>query len=179
MYEIKAKICDVSFMHHENTAQIVLKTDTTNDIAELYDIYHDIDLTVKISRYRRKRSLDANNYAWLLLGRLAAKLGMSKTEIYKECIREVGGNCETVCVKDEAVKKLCNGWEHNGIGWVTDKMPSKIKGCTNVILYYGSSMYNSAQMSCLIDIIIAECKENDIQTMTPDEILKLKEFWSD
>ena len=35
--------------------------------------------------------------------------------------------------------KLRRGWEHNGLGWVTEILPSKIAGCVNVVLYYGSS----------------------------------------
>ena len=67
----------------------------------------------------------------------------------------------------------------NGIGWQTDRFPSKIEGCTNVILYYGSSTYDSAQMSRLLDLIVYDCKIQGIQTDTPEEIAKLKALWGE
>jgi hypothetical protein len=69
------------------------------------------------------------------------------------------------------------GWEHNGLGWVTERSPSKIEGCTNVTLYYGSSTYDTAQMSRLIDLVIQECKQQDIDTMTPAERDRLVSLW--
>lgn len=75
---------------------------------------------VEIKEHREKRSLDSNAYAWLLIDRLAEKLRIPKTEIYRRYIREIGGNNETVCVTAEAADKLRSGWEHNGLGWQTD-----------------------------------------------------------
>ena len=53
-------------------------------------------------------------------------------------------------------------------------VPSKIDGCTNVILYYGSSTYDTAQMHRLIELIVQECKEQDIETLTPEGLERLK-----
>jgi hypothetical protein len=133
---------------------------------------------VLVKPFRKKRSKDANAYCWVLLDKLAEATCEPKEKIYRSMIREIGGNSEIVCVKNEAVDKLRKGWEHNGIGWPTDTMPSKIEGCTNVILYYGSSTYDTAQMSRLIDLIVFDCKERGIETMTPDELCKLKGLWN-
>jgi hypothetical protein len=53
-------------------------------------------------------------------------------------------------------------------------MPSKLKGCTNVILYYASRTSNSQQMCLLIDHIVQDAKALGIETMTPDELEDLK-----
>lgn len=53
-------------------------------------------------------------------------------------------------------------------------MPSKIEGCTNVILYDGSSTYDTAQMSRFVNMVVDECKIQGIETMTPEELCKLK-----
>lgn len=129
---------------------------------------------VDIREKKAKRSKDANAYAWVLLDKLAAKLKIEKTEIYKTLIKEIGGNCDTVCVQNKAVESLVNGWNHNGIGWVADTFESKIDGCTNVILYYGSSTYDTSQMHRLIELIVQECKNNDIETMTEEELALLR-----
>lgn len=133
------------------------------------------DVTVK--EHRARRSLDANAYAWVLLDKLSERLRIPKTELYRAYIREIGGNSETVCVLETAFAKLCSGWEHNGIGWQTETMPSKIQGCVNVILYYGSSTYDTAQMSRLIDMIVQDCRMQGIETMPPDRLAALMEGW--
>jgi hypothetical protein len=136
-------------------------------------------LSIKVGKYREKRSMDSNAYAWTLIGKLAEKLNIPRDEIYRDAIKQVGGNYEIVCVRKEAVDKLCEGWRKNGIGWQTDTMPSKIEGCTNVVLYYGSSTYDTAQMSRLINIVVDACREQNIETRTPDEIANLLSLWGD
>ena len=123
---------------------------------------------VEIKEHREKRSLDANAYFWVLVDRLAEKTRIPKTDIYRRYIREIGGNHEMVCVIDSAVEKLRNGWEHNGLGWQTD---------TNVILYYGSSTYNTRQMSHLIDMAVQDCQEQGIETLSPDKLAGMMEEW--
>ena len=130
-----------------------------------------------IKEKKNRRSLNANSYAWVLLDKLAEKLNIAKTDLYRSYIKEIGGNCDTVCCVDKAVKDLCEGWQHNGIGWLTDTLPSKIEGCTNVILYYGSSTYDTAQMSRLINLIVEDCKEYGIETITPAELSRMCEEW--
>ena len=131
----------------------------------------------EIERKRKKRSNDANAYFFVLADKLAEKLNIPKEEIYRNCIKEIGGVSEIVCVKDEAVDKLCKGWQRNGLGWQTDTIPSKIKGCTNVVLYYGSSTYNTEQMSRLINNVVEDCKALGIETRTPDEIADMMSLW--
>ena len=131
----------------------------------------------EIERKRKKRSNDANAYLFVLADKLAEKLNIPKEEIYRNCIKEIGGVSEVVCVKNEAVEKLCDGWKRNGLGWQTDTMPSKIKGCTNVVLYYGSSTYNTEQMSRLIENIVEDCKIQGIETRTPQEIADMLSLW--
>lgn len=137
----------------------------------------DVGYEVECGKKKRKRSLDANAYCWVLLDKLATVLQKPKTEIYKQYIRDVGGNSETVCVVNKAVEKLCSHWSDHGLGWLTDTMPSKIEGCTNVILYYGSSEYDTKQMSRLINLIVEDCKIQGIETMTPDELSALLDRW--
>ena len=82
-------------------------------------------------------------------------------------------------MRNEAVKRLCEGWRRNGIGWQTETFDSKLDGCTNVILYYGSSVYSSSQMARLLDLITEDCKAQGIPTETPDELARLKSMWGE
>lgn len=132
---------------------------------------------VEIKQHRERRSLDANAYAWVLMDKLAEKTGIAKTEIYRSLIKEIGGNSDTVCVLEKAADKLMLGWAKNGTGWISDKGESKIPGCVNVTLYFGSSTYDTKQMSRLIDLLVLDCKEQGIETKTPFELDALKERW--
>lgn len=134
------------------------------------------DLVVK--EHREKRSLDANAYCWVLIDRLAQATGAGKTEIYRRAIREIGGVSDVVCVTPKAADKLEKVWRGNGLGWFSQRMDSKkIPGCVVVTLYYGSSTYDTAQMSRLIDYIVADCKAMGIETLPPDKLALLKEEW--
>lgn len=132
--------------------------------------------TADLKEQRKKRSLDANAYLWVLLDKLSTALRVPKVELYRRMIPDVGGVSETVCVQDAAADRLCAGWEHNGLGWLTERFPSKIEGCTNVILYYGSSAYDTRQMTRLLDMVIHECKAQGIETLTPEELARMEGY---
>lgn len=178
MVELTGKINALNIDFVTGKTLLTLEINETEAVKQGFDELHDVErLAIKISKFRKKRSLDMNAYAWVLMDKLAAKTGVTKTEIYRSYIKDIGGNSDIVCVKNEAVEKLCEGWEHNGIGWQSDVMPSKLDGCTNVILYYGSSTYDTAQMKRLIDNIVQDCEEQGIQTATPDEIANMLSLW--
>ena len=131
----------------------------------------------ELVKSKKRRSLDANAYAWTLIDKIAAAVRITKTEVYRNAIKDIGGVSDTVCVKDEAVEKLRAGWSKNGLGWQTDIMQSKIPGCTNVVLYYGSSSYSTHQMSVLIDQLIEDAKALGIETMPQDRLEALLNDW--
>ncbi|MBE6792525.1 MAG: hypothetical protein E7534_03365 [Ruminococcaceae bacterium] len=132
-----------------------------------------------IKEHRKKRSLDANAYAWLLIGKLANKVGLPKEEVYREFIKDVGGNYEIFPIRNDAVEKWIFNWRQRGVGWVCDILgESKLDGYTNVISYYGSSSYDSLQMSKLINLIQEDCKQCGIEVMTPEELALLMDGWA-
>lgn len=178
--KISGKIVGASVDFKTGKPTISFEVNERSDFELLVDEMRDKDkLSIEVKPYRERRSLDANAYCWVLIDKLANKLNMSKEAIYREYIKYVGGGSEVVCIKNSAVERLRQGWQKNGIGWQTETFESKISGCTNVILYYGSSVYDSAQMSRLLDLIIQDCKEQGIPTETPNEIARLKALWGE
>ena len=134
---------------------------------------------VEIKRHRERRSLDANAYCWVLLDKLAAVLHIPKLDIYRDLIQNIGGNSEIIPIRREVVETFCQAWEHNGSGWITVRTgTSKLKGYENIIVYYGSSVYDTAQMSRLIDLLVQECKEQGIETLPPDKLAVMQEEWN-
>ena len=160
MWDFTGRIKDLTIEFRSGAAILTMVINEAQDIADCFDELNLIEkLVIKIDRYRKKRSLDANAYFWVLADKLAAKTGVPKEDIYRNAVRDIGGNSETVCIMEEAADKFRRGWGRNGLGWVSDVFPSRIAGCVNVTLYYGSSTYDTAQMSRLIDNIVQDCKE--------------------
>lgn len=128
---------------------------------------------ITVKEYRKKRSLDANAYCWVLIDRLAKKTRIDKADIYRRVIKEIGGVSETICVRQNAADKLIEGWCCHGLGWQAERLGSKLDGCVNVT----PSVYDTAQMSRLIDGSVQECQAQGIETMTPYELEQLKASW--
>ena len=134
--------------------------------------------SLEIREHRKKRSLDANAYAWVLIHKLAEAMRLSPEEVYLLNIPKVGENYTPMCVLEQDVERFKKSWQSNGLGWpVMDLGPSQVPGCRNLMAYHGSSTYDTAQMARLIDNLVQDCKALDIETMTPDKLALLKEEW--
>ena len=176
--KVTGKIVGASIDFKTGKPTLTLEVNERADFEMIVDDLKDKDkLSIEVKPYRERRSLDANAYFFVLADKLATKLRITKEEVYRNAIREIGGVSETVCVKDQAVDRLCEGWSKNGLGWQTETFPSKLEGCTNVILYYGSSTYDKEQMSRLIENIVQDCQAVGIETRTPDELANLISMW--
>ena len=148
-------------------------------ICELLEPGKTYDVTIK--EHREKRSLDMNAYCWLLIGKLAAKLNLSPDEVYRSYIKDVAGNYQIVPVKAELVEKWDHLWCSGHIGRITvDIGPCRaenLKGYHNVISYFGSSDYDTKQMSRLISLVVEDAKAQGIETLTPQELSRMEEEW--
>lgn len=134
------------------------------------------ELSVEIKPYRARRSLDANAYCWVLCQKLSEKLNCTKEDVYKEAIRKAG-QFDFIAVTETATEQFIKAWQSKGLGWYAEASESKIDGCKKVMVYYGSSVYDSKEMAHLIDYIVSECKEQGIETLPPWEVEMLKKEW--
>ena len=149
---------------------------TRDNPGQMFDDLKEVPVNIEVKKASKMKSRDANAYCWVIIDKIAEKTGIRKSEVYRHAIKEIGGVSTTVCVQDKAVDRLREGWEKNGIGWQTDTLKSRIDGCTNVILYYGSSVYTSQQMSRLIDSLVQEAEGLGIPTY-PEETERMKAQW--
>ena len=134
------------------------------------------DLEVK--EHRKKRSLDANAYAWVLINKIADALRITPKEIYRQAIQNVGGNYEILPVKAEAAEHFKQVWEAQGLGWpCVDMGKSKLDGYRNLRVYYGSSTYDTRQMAQLIDNLVQDCRALDIEVKSEEEIASIMGAW--
>lgn len=144
-----------------------------DDFREQFDKLHGGDVRVEIKKWRERRSKDANSYMWVLLDKLADALGRDKNDLYLEYIRKYGMFKDFTLTQDEA-GTFRYAWHELGTGWPTEQVDYAPDGDHVVIrAYYGSSTYNTKRMSRLIDAIVTDCKEQGIETMTPEELASM------
>lgn len=167
-----ARLLDLTFgINGKQRLTVELDSDYRAEFDELKDT--DVDVTIK--KHRVKRSLDANAYCWVLVDKIAEKRHMSKLEVYRNAIRDIGGVSEIICIQNKAAQTMKDLWTRNGLGWQVEELESKLPNCTNMVLYKGSSVFDTRQMSALIDSLIQDAKAIGIETRPEWEIQQLLE----
>lgn len=132
--------------------------------------------TAEIKEARKKRSLDANAMYWQLCGQLARALGIPAEWVYRRHIADMS-NYETLCIKTDALERFRRRWVSGHLGRMVETRESKLDGCTTVLAYYGSSDFDTAEMSRLIDNCIQDCRTLGIETISERERSLLLEEW--
>lgn len=149
------------------------------DIDRPQDIPQDIpngELDLTIKPYKPKRSLSANAYMWVLVGKLAEATGINRDEIYRNTVKHLGIS-QLIVINTAAAPAFKRIWEQHGLGWFVDDVDEDIDGSMILRAYYGSSTYNRKQMAALIDLVVQDCKQLGIETLTPAELAGLVERW--
>lgn len=158
---------------------------STDDIAYAPDMLHKYEgkpVTIEVKHKREGRSLDANAYCWVLCDKIAGVKGLrvKKMDVYRQAIRDYGVS-SMVLLKKEAIPKFIQDWENESgrYGKFADVMGSSpsAPGYMWVKVYYGSSDYDTHEMSILIDGLVADAQDLGIDTMTPAEIEHMKNLW--
>lgn len=138
-------------------------------------------LSVSLKRYHEKRSLDANAYFHLLVGKLADKLSISKIHCKNIMIGRYGQmdfiNDQPVMIKTQI--PVSDMLEQENLHCVPCGGKTEENGLQTYFyrVYRGSHTYNTEEMSILIDGVVQEAREQGIETATPDEIERLKSLW--
>lgn len=125
----------------------------------------------EIKERKQRRSLNANAYAWVLIGKIADVLRTDKEQVYLTMLKRYG--------QSELISVLSN-IDVNGYFKYYEVAGTSIlnsKEFTHYKVFKGSSEYDTREMSILIDGIVSEAKELEIETLTPDEISKMKALW--
>lgn len=176
--ELIGKINTVDINFKTGKAKLILDVENKQDAMSAYEnLISEERLSIKLNKHREKRSLNANNYAWQLITQLAENQGITKEEVYQHHIKEVGV-CRQAEIDEKAVDTLVYSWGLHGLGWFAERLDfGKNDGFVLINLYYGSSTYNTKQMTRLIDNIVQDCKAIGIQTKTPSQINEMLSIW--
>ena len=162
-----------------NGAWLSLKVDRADAVRFCAEMKEGKVYDAELKEHRKRRSLDANAMAWKLLGELSAVIRIPPDEIYRNYIRDVGGNYEIVPVREGHIKDWDRVWCAGHYGRSTEDMGEcrTIPGYHYIKSYIGSSDYDVSQMSRLLDLIVSDCKALGVDVMTDQERSLLLDDW--
>lgn len=132
----------------------------------------------EIKQERPKRSLNANAYCWVLVGEIAENAGLPNDAVYETMLQRYSKAYTYIIVKPEATEQTIETLKaaHIYAYPIGDKDINGKEG-TQLQLFWGSSTFDTKQMSRLIDGIVSEAKELGISTATPEELARMKQEW--
>lgn len=171
---VTGKIVGANIDFKTGKPTISFEVNERNDFGVLVDDLKDKEkLSIEVKPYRQRRSLNANAYAWKIIGEIADAVRAGKDEIYLKCLKRYG--------QSELVSVLSHVPISNYVKYYEEAGESKLNGkdFTHYRVYKGSSEFDTREMSIFIDGVVSEAKVLGIQTETPEEIARLKSMWGE
>lgn len=157
---------------------------TRESCRELWDKLGGYEIAFTIKKRTKPRSLNANNYAWSLIEKLAEALRSDKDTVYEQLLRrygtgdtyidEAGKECKIIFSLLDGIppERVARHYAVIGDGYADGKHFIHYRAIK------GTSEYSTREMSVFLDGLISECKEFGIETATPEELERYKENWA-
>ena len=172
--KVSGRIVGANIDFKTNKPVLMLEVNERNDFEMLVDDMRDKDkLSIDVKPYRQHRSLNANAYAWTLIGKIADAVRAGKDEIYLKCLKRYG--------QSELISVLSHVPIGNYVKYYEEAGESKLNGkmFTHYRVYKGSSEFDTREMSIFIDGVCSEARDLGIQTETPNQIAEMKARWGE
>ena len=168
----------MDYVTRKQSLSLEVNEDARDAFQELKDCEK---LVIQIKKYRKKRSLDANAYYWVLLSRLADAAGISKPRAHNLMLRRYGqnlmiaGQMAYLVVPDttEAEETALEAETFHIRPTSQVKQGKDGKAYRTYTVLAGSSTYDAKEMSELINGLVEECKEQGIETLPPEELARM------
>lgn len=170
---VTGKIVGANIDFRTGKPTISFEVNEQNDFGALVDEMKEVEkLSIEVKPYRKKRSLNANAYAWKLIGEIADIVRSGKDEIYLKCLKRYG--------QSELISVLSHVPISHYVKYYEEAGESKLNGkdFTHYRVYKGSSEFDTREMSIFIDGVVSEAKGLGIQVISEREASLLKERWN-
>lgn len=150
--------------------------DQQKPLLSFLEKWRGVDISAELSKWTKKRSLDANAYAWALMTKIAdaltaSKATVTKDDVYLDMLKSYGQG-GVVKIKDADAEKWKRAWKYTE---PHEKLTQE--NAQYWRFWIGSSEYDSAEMSVFINGIIDDAKELGIETLPPDELERMMTQW--
>lgn len=185
MYDLTGKLAYSLSFTAQGKPIVSMEIDERIPAVQMVDELHNEKLSIRIKKKSKNRSLDANAYYWLLVGRLAKKMSISNNYCHNLMLRrygvleEIDGQVVYWVIPDteEATKKADESETFH------IKPTSNVREGNDGIMYRtyllmkGSHEYTKEEFSHLLNNVVDECKQVGIQTMMQEDIDSLLSHW--
>lgn len=170
--KLTGKIAAVNIDFITGVPQITFAVNEKAELMQGYDALKDIEpLTIEVKPFRKRRSLNANAYAWKLITEIADVLRTAKETVYLQMLKRYGQSELISVLSHIPINGFVKYYEEAGESTLNGKLFKHYR------VYKGSSEFDTREMSILIDGIVSEAKELNIPTETPEEIARIKSLW--
>ena len=174
MYELSGNVQNLALDFKTGKAILTLSINEKQAVSSCFEKLQGVEkISVKIDKYRNKRSLNANAYAWVLISKIAETVRASKDEVYLSMLKQYGQSEIISVLAHVPIAEYVKYCDEVGESTLNEKLFKHYK------VYKGSSEYDSREMSIFIDGIVSTAKELGINTMTPSELAELKKRWGE
>lgn len=173
MYELSGKVLQNVSFTASGKPIITLELNEKSPALNMVDELQGADITVKIDKYRERRSLNANAYAWCLIGKIGNAIRQSKDDVYFQMLKRYGQSEMISVIAHIPIGEYVKYCEEAGESTLNGKLFKHYR------VYKGSSEFDTKEMSIFIDGIVSEAQALGIQTDTPDQIAKMKSLWGE
>lgn len=130
-------------------------------------------LDIELKEHKEHRSKDANALLWSCIGQIAKAVKQDPWGVYLALLKRYG-KFTYIVAKPEAVEAIKKQWRETEV--IGDIDIHGAKGI-QLLCYYGSSTYNTAEMSALIDGTISELEEMGLQRPPSAGVRRALEEW--
>lgn len=145
----RGRLTGVQVPFRSEKVLLTFEVDARPEDAEAFRQYEDLDIA--FDKHRERRGNQANALLWACLGEIAAALRTDAWSVYLYMLERYG-RFTMVLAKLEAVDGLRRVWRET-------RVVGEREGMAEVLCYYGSSTYDSAEFSRLLDGVVSEMKE--------------------
>jgi hypothetical protein len=128
--------------------------------------YKNKDLDISFVQHRARRSLDANACLWACLRDIAKAINQDNWSVYLLMLERYG-KFTHILVKPEVVEAVRLQWRETKIVGET-----KVDGkpMVQMLCFFGSSTYDSAEFSRLLNGVISEMQDMHLEVPTSAEM---------
>lgn len=176
MYELTGKVSGVSFSMEGKPLVTLELNERKSALAMVDELKAAEKLSVKIGKYRQKRSLDANAYFHLLVNKIAAESNQSDEAVKKKLVLDYGtiardedGQIYGAMLPSSADIDMFYPYAKS-----YKEMQIDGKEYTCYLFYKRTRNLDSKEFARLIEGTVYEAKQLGIETMTPEELSRLE-----
>lgn len=172
----------IELLYKGTKVQLQLDKKDAAEIVNMLDgVLPGVEYEITIKKRNERRSLNANNYHWLLCEQIAKALRTGKYEVHNQLMIDYGTDWlykddkrTYVLMRDDDTYLSMKETHYRPTDATEDRKGTLYRW---FVLLLPSHLMDTVQMAALIDGTVYEAQQLGIDTRTPDEIERMKQQW--